>query len=138
MKLITELFEEAQSVNRKDPDFFMRGRENQKLREQWILGRFAENYNNEFHPKMIYAEHLCPPEPDFRIFDNQQSWIFDVEVTEALDAERKRDLELKSKSVGFEFVPEDDYFPVLEQRISNKCSKDYSHDTILIIYSTCF
>jgi len=138
MRLITELFEEAESVNLKDQDSFMRDRENQKLREQWILGRFAENYNNQAHPKMIYAEHLHPPEPDFRISDNEQNWIFDAEITEALDADRKRDLELKSQSEGFEFVPEDNYFPVLEKRISDKCSKNYSQDTILIIYFNVF
>ena len=134
VRLISELFGEAQQSNRKDSASFMRDVDKQKLREQWILGRFADKYNKIAIQKMKYAEHLNPPEPDFAVYDDGRQWIIDAEVTEALDPGRKRDLELRSESKGFKFVPEKDYFPVFQQRISSKCSKAYSRNTILIIY----
>jgi hypothetical protein len=138
MRLIGELLREAQASNSKDPPYFMRAADKQELREQWILGRFAGNYNKIAPRNMKYAKHLNPPEPDFEVFDDGKHWILDAEVTEALDADRKRDLELRRESKGFKFVPENDYFPVLQQRISSKCSKSYSRDTILIIYFNIF
>jgi len=96
MRLIGELLREAQASNSKDPPYFMRAADKQELREQWILGRFAGNYNKIAPRNMKYAKHLNPPEPDFEVFDDGKHWILDAEVTEALDADRKRDLELSA------------------------------------------
>ncbi len=134
MKLIEELFEEAQKQNKKDLRSFIRDRNKQKLREQWILGKFAQNYNQIIEQKMIYADLLNPPSPDFKIFNLNQNWMFDLEITEALDKNRLRDLEYKINGYKFVFVSEDDYMNETERLIWQKCFKNYPEHTILVIY----
>lgn len=149
MKLIKELFEEAEKENLRDEKSFMTERNKQKLKEQWVLGKFAGNYNKKAQHRLIYAEPLAGPEkfsqniPDFKVFDSKRNWIFDIEITEALDARRKRTLEYetpeyKTKAEDAVFISETNYLPVIERLISQKCSKDYPRDTTLIIYLNVF
>ncbi len=148
MKLIKDLFEDAEKERiksrRQKGKPFITKRSNQGLREQWLLGKFSEKYNEKAQHKLTYAENLSGPEetsrniPEFKIFDSRQNWVFDIEITEALDAGRKRTLEYRTASKGAKEVPEVGYLPVIQRRISEKCSKDYPRDTVLIIYLNIF
>jgi len=135
MKLIKELLEEAEKENRRGSNFLTDSNK-QKLREQWILGKFAENYNQRATRKMEYANRL--EAPDFEVFDSEKNWMFDVEITEALDKGRKRTLEYRTPAKGVIFIPKTDYFPVIERLILQKCSKKYPKATVLIIYLDVF
>ena len=139
----------AEKENRRDEKSFMTERNKQKLREQWVLGKFAGNYNKKAQHRLIYAEPLASPEkfsqniPDFKVFDSRRNWIFDIEITEALDAGRKRTLEYetpeyKTKAEEAVIISETNYLPVIERLISQKCSKVYPRDTVLIIYLNVF
>lgn len=132
MELIKKLLEEAEEQNLKEGNAFITERNSQKLREQWILGKFSENYNKKAQHKLIYAEPL--EGPDFRIFDSEKKHVFYVEITEALDEGRKRTLEYRTNEKRGEEIPKADYLSVIQRLISEKCSRKYPHDTILIIY----
>jgi len=135
MKLIKELLEEAEKENRRGSNFLTDSNK-QKLREQWILGKFAENYNQRATHKMEYANRL--EVPDFEVFDSEKNWMFDVEITEALDKGRRRTLEYRIPTKEVIFIPKTDYFPVIEKRVSQKRLMQYSRTTILIIYLNVF
>jgi hypothetical protein len=132
MQLISELLDQAQKANRDDPRSFLTARSKQKLREQWVLGKFVECYNQVSKEKIVYAE--VTESPDFRLFDSEKSWLFDTEITEALDEDRRRSREIQTENEDIVFIHEADYFPVLDRLISSKCSKGYPNPTILIIY----
>ena len=132
MELIKKLLEEAEEQRLKEGNAFITERNSQKLREQWVLGKFSENYNEKAQCKLIYAEPL--EGPDFRVFDSEKKSIFYVEITEALDEGRKRTLEYRTNEKGVKHIPKADYLSVIQRLISEKCSKNYPNDTILIIY----
>ena len=135
MKLIKELLEEAEKENRRGSSFLTDSNK-QKLREQWILGKFAENYNQKAIRKMEYANRL--EAPDFEVFDSERNRMSDVEITEALDKGRRRTLEYRIPTKEVTFIPKTDYFPVIERLILQKCSKKYPKATVLIIYLDVF
>ena len=137
MKLISELLKEAEEENRRNSGFLTECR-NQKLREQWVLGKFAMKYNKnkKAQDKIIFAE---PSEtPDFKIFDCKKNWMFNVEITEALDKNTKRSSEYKTQTEEIIFIDRVNYLPVIKMLILKKCSKDYPNNTILIIYFDMF
>ena len=136
MELIKKLLEEAEEQKLKEGNAFITERNSQKPREQWILGKFSENYNKKAQRKLIYAKPL--EGPDFRVFDSEKKHIFYVEITEALDEGRKRTLEYKTNEKGVEEIPKADYLSVIQRLISKKCSRNYPNDTILIIYLNIF
>ncbi len=136
MQLISELFDQAQKANRDDPRSFLTARSKQKLREQWILGKFVECHNRVSKEKIVYAE--VTENPDFRLFDSEKTWLFDAEITEAIDEERRRSREIQTENEDVVYIPEANYFPVLDRLISSKCSKCYPNPTILIIYFNVF
>lgn len=144
MKLIKKLLEESQKENMREGNSFLTEQSKQKLREQWVLGKFTERYNEKTQHKLIYAEILKNPEknskniPDFKIFDFERNYMFDIEITEALDAERKRNLEYRTTGKGVKEIPEVDYLPVIQRLISQKSSKNYPIATLLIIYLDVF
>jgi len=136
MRLIRDLLKQAEKENQRDSKSFLTSRSKQKLREQWILGKFSENYNKKVKSKMIYAE--VSEAPDFQVFDSANNWIFDVEITEALDEGRRRSSEYKTETEKVIFIPEVNYLPVIERLFSQKCSKAYPRATILILYFNVF
>lgn len=136
MKLIWDLLKQAEKENQRDPNSFLTKRSKQKLREQWILGKFTDNYNKKIENKMIYAG--VSEAPDFEVFDSAKNWIFDIEITEALDEGRKRSSEYKAQTEKVIFIPDVNYFPVIERLFSQKCLKAYPKATILILYFNVF
>jgi len=136
MQLISELFDQAQRANRDDPRSFLTARSKQKLREQWILGKFVECHNRVSKEILVYAE--VTESPDFKVFDSEKNWLFDIEITEAIDKKRKRSREIQTENEDVVYIPEVNYFPVLDRLISSKCSKCYPNQTILIIYFNVF
>lgn len=136
MQLISELLDQAQKANRNDPRSFLTARSKQKIREQWVLGKFVECYNRVSREKIVYAE--VTESPDFRLFDSEKNWLFDAEITEALDEERRRSREFQTENEDVVYIPEANYFPVLDRLFSSKCSKCYPNTTILIIYFNVF
>ena len=131
MQLISELLDQAQKANRNDPRSFLTARSKQKLREQWVLGKFVECYNGVSRETIVYAE--VTESPDFRLFDSEKNWLFDAEITEVLDEERRRSREFQTENEDVVYIPEVNYFPVLDRLFSSKCSKCYPNTTILII-----
>ena len=112
MKLIRELFTDAENQRCLDRYSFMYERRYKKLLEQWILGKFIHLYNKNLKDPLVYAESLKPPDPDFRVFDGEKNWIVDIDVTEALDKGRKRNKEYRNnnKSASFKgFIPDNEY-----------------------------
>jgi len=137
MQTVANLFEQAQKVNRNDSESFLTDRSKQKLREQWILGKFVDSYNKKTSvEKILYA--LPTESPDFKLFDADKRWLFDSEITEALDEGRKRSDEIRIKSNNSSFIQDIDYVPVLDNLINSKCARNYPNPTMLIIYFNVF
>jgi hypothetical protein len=145
MQPIIELFREAEIVNQRYPTGFICNREKQNLREQWILGKFCRLYNTDVPRQATYARRSEQSQemkkkavPDFEVFDDEGKWLFDLEVTEALDAGRKRTDEYGSGENAACFIPPADYLNVVQTRICEKFSKQYPRTTILVIYINVF
>lgn len=142
MKSINELFDEAEKVNKENPDAFICDREKQHLREQWVLGKFCGHYNNLSVSKAVYAEKYKPIKgratPDFAVFDTSKKWIFDLEITEALDKNRKRCTEYRENRADWSWIPKEEYLPIVQERICEKSSKDYPRPVILVVYLNVF
>jgi hypothetical protein len=158
MRLIEDLLKEAEQDNTDDGQSFVTDRTKQSLREQWVLGRFTQLYNETASRKLVYAERYTgkplTPLPDFKVFDASRDWVFDIEITEARDQGRQRDLEYNhakrhdpnwEEHYAFPFkhsIPDGDYLPTvysrIQERVAEKAKKGYPKSTILVIYLNMF
>ena len=139
---IRYLFDEAIGLNKSNPISFMTGEK--RFKEQWLLGRFSKLYNRERENRRFdYATKLNESDfgqntPDFEVFDEKQSWVTDVEITEALDQSRHRDDEYKSVTSKLVHIEEWEYIPTIQERIDDKCQKRYPRKTWLIVYQNIY
>jgi len=147
MKPIENLLAEAISQSKNNMVSFMT--KNKVWKEQWVLGKFVTLYNEKQTSgvQITYAKKLLENElgdihtPDFAVYNINRELVAYVEITEALDKERTRDAEYKSSKIntkGVEAIDEYDYFPLIQDRLNDKCKKLYPQKTWLVVYQNIF
>ena len=134
MRLVSELLDEAEKAKARGACWWMTSRGAQKLREQWVLGRFASLRKDR---RLYYA---VPQEsPDFLCYDREKKRRTSVEVTECITPGRRRNAEY-SKTAQLpdacprpvkvhEITPE-----LIREALDNKTRMRYPSPSILLVY----
>jgi hypothetical protein len=146
---ITILFARAEALNtqswsdwesgRSNSHLWMTSEDHKKNREAWVLGRFAEIYNQNQNPDAAMDEVEVGEGPDFSVFNAAGDLITGLEVTEWLEPYRKRDEEYSGEIVLVRDVPDHRPDPLvrLEEQLLKKFkqARKYNGSAWLVLHN---
>lgn len=140
LQLIEDLLNEAVRMNKENKNEFMTGEK--RFKEQLLVGQFTRLHNRENDQKNHFVYTLKYPEnaqsgptPDFGLYNQDEEWLTDLEITEAMD-DRERDKEYRNitRDIKVEDIPQKDYVDRIQTRINQKCEKTYPRKISLLVY----
>ena len=131
----------AEEMNQSSDYAFRTSQKYQKEREWYALGAAQRLLRIAGQDYPVHAALGIPPEePDFVTFDNRSQPWGDIEITEALEKDRKVNDEYKQRAPVTPPWPINPahtlakYFPQLQTSITNKSTKRYASETILLVW----
>jgi hypothetical protein len=131
----------AEEMNRSSDYAFRTSYKYQKEREWYALGAAQRLLSIAGQDFPVHAAFGIPPkEPDFVTFDSRSNPWGNIEITEALEKDRKINDEYKQRARVTPPWPINPahalvkYFPQLQKSITNKSTKRYASETVLLIW----
>ncbi len=138
MKEIADQLRRVENLTRTSgAEFF--GNKCKRDREWWVLGKASFLLSTREPQTPVYAEATDPPNPDFKVYSEVGEFRANIEITEVIEAGRRRHSEIKERLSDRTLNPKslhviDDPFISFRRVISEKSQKPYGSGCWLIIF----